>query len=82
MRPIIIKERTPVISGYEDIDDVWSYERIMEIWGEDSEELTPMLAKRCKELEEKNCQLARQIKEAQECIRMRDYFLASDILGE
>ena len=41
-----------IYSDPEIVEDVWTYERIMEIWNEDSIELTPQLARRCKRQEE------------------------------
>ena len=36
-----------------EVDKEWTYEEIMDTWSNDPYELVPMLAKRCKELEER-----------------------------
>ena len=49
MEPIQVPTTKP--TGHKEVMEEWSYERIMEIWGEEDMELTPQLARRCQSLE-------------------------------
>ena len=61
--PIVTTDR--VALGYQDEKKEWTYTAVYEIWGRDSDELTPQLAQRCEAYEQQIEALERQVADLQ-----------------